>query len=85
MLNTPHNPTGKVFKREELLEITKVLQKYPKARSGGGGGVGVMISGDNDDDDDDRSRGDSLSTAPDLPLLPFLPLLLPLLLGDGDV
>ncbi|NRA45546.1 MAG: aminotransferase class I/II-fold pyridoxal phosphate-dependent enzyme [Oligoflexales bacterium] len=29
MLNTPHNPTGKVFTRDEYLEIAKVLKKYP--------------------------------------------------------
>lgn len=30
LLNTPHNPTGKVFSREELLQITEVLKDYPQ-------------------------------------------------------
>ena len=29
MLNSPHNPSGKVFTQEEYLEIAKVLSKYP--------------------------------------------------------
>lgn len=29
ILNTPHNPTGKVFTREELEEITEILDPYP--------------------------------------------------------
>ena len=29
LLNTPHNPTGKVFSREELLVISQILQKHP--------------------------------------------------------
>ena len=29
ILNTPHNPTGKCFSREELEEISKVLDKFP--------------------------------------------------------
>jgi len=28
-LNTPHNPTGKVFTREELEEITSILKDFP--------------------------------------------------------
>jgi kynurenine aminotransferase len=28
LFNTPHNPTGKVFSQEELVEITKVVIKY---------------------------------------------------------
>ena len=30
MLNTPHNPTGKVFSREELEGIAALVHKYPK-------------------------------------------------------
>lgn len=30
LLNTPHNPTGKMFSREELEGISKLLQKYPQ-------------------------------------------------------
>ncbi|GJQ08912.1 hypothetical protein GpartN1_g703.t1 [Galdieria partita] len=30
ILNTPHNPTGKVFKKEELQAIAKVLQDFPR-------------------------------------------------------
>jgi len=30
VLNTPHNPTGKVFSKAELEGIAKVVQKYPK-------------------------------------------------------
>ncbi|EME31672.1 kynurenine aminotransferase [Galdieria sulphuraria] len=30
ILNTPHNPTGKVFKKEELENIAKVLQEFPR-------------------------------------------------------
>jgi len=29
-LNTPHNPTGKVFEREELLGIAEIVRKYPQ-------------------------------------------------------
>lgn len=29
-MNTPHNPTGKVFQREELENIAKVLQDFPR-------------------------------------------------------
>ena len=29
LLNTPHNPTGKVFSRAELLEISQILQRHP--------------------------------------------------------
>lgn len=29
ILNTPHNPTGKIFSRDELYQIAKVLKKYP--------------------------------------------------------
>lgn len=29
ILNTPHNPTGKVFTKEELLKITEILDPYP--------------------------------------------------------
>lgn len=29
ILNSPHNPTGKCFSFEELLEITKILDKFP--------------------------------------------------------
>jgi len=29
VLNTPHNPTGKCFTEEELLQITEVLQDFP--------------------------------------------------------
>lgn len=32
ILNTPHNPTGKCFNREELETITEILQEYPKCR-----------------------------------------------------
>lgn len=28
ILNTPHNPTGKVFSRVELLEITEILEEF---------------------------------------------------------
>eukprot|EP00008_Paramoeba_atlantica_P008191 CAMPEP_0201476176 /NCGR_PEP_ID=MMETSP0151_2-20130828/1446_1 /ASSEMBLY_ACC=CAM_ASM_000257 /TAXON_ID=200890 /ORGANISM="Paramoeba atlantica, Strain 621/1 / CCAP 1560/9" /LENGTH=426 /DNA_ID=CAMNT_0047856469 /DNA_START=163 /DNA_END=1443 /DNA_ORIENTATION=- len=31
LLNTPHNPTGKVFSKEELQMIADVVSKYPKA------------------------------------------------------
>jgi aspartate/methionine/tyrosine aminotransferase len=30
VLNTPHNPTGKVFSREELEGIARVVKKYPR-------------------------------------------------------
>lgn len=29
VLNTPHNPTGKVFSKHELQEIVRVLEKHP--------------------------------------------------------
>lgn len=29
VLNTPHNPTGKVFSREELGQLSQVLRRYP--------------------------------------------------------
>ncbi len=29
ILNTPHNPTGKVFSRAELERLAKILEKYP--------------------------------------------------------
>jgi len=29
LLNTPHNPTGKVFTADELLTITKILEEFP--------------------------------------------------------
>ena len=29
MINTPHNPTGKAFTREELEEITDILEYFP--------------------------------------------------------
>eukprot|EP01125_Pyxidicula_operculata_P017329 TRINITY_DN606_c0_g3_i2.p1 TRINITY_DN606_c0_g3~~TRINITY_DN606_c0_g3_i2.p1 ORF type:complete len:384 (+),score=100.35 TRINITY_DN606_c0_g3_i2:501-1652(+) len=28
MINTPHNPTGKIFSREELLEISKIVLEH---------------------------------------------------------
>ena len=31
ILNTPHNPTGKVFTWDELDEITDLLEQYPNA------------------------------------------------------
>jgi kynurenine aminotransferase len=31
ILNTPHNPTGKVFTWEELIEITDLLDEFPNA------------------------------------------------------
>ncbi len=30
LLNTPHNPTGKVFSADELAEIAKLLKKHPQ-------------------------------------------------------
>jgi aspartate aminotransferase len=30
MLNSPNNPSGSVFTKEEYLEFSKVLMKYPK-------------------------------------------------------
>jgi len=30
VLNSPHNPTGKVFTREELELIARILERYPK-------------------------------------------------------
>ena len=29
ILNTPHNPTGKVFTEDELITITKILEEFP--------------------------------------------------------
>mmetsp|Transcript_21536 Transcript_21536/g.21189 ORF Transcript_21536/g.21189 Transcript_21536/m.21189 type:complete len:170 (-) Transcript_21536:213-722(-) len=29
IMNTPHNPTGKVFTKEELQEISDILEEYP--------------------------------------------------------
>ena len=29
VINTPHNPTGKAFTREELEEITDILEDFP--------------------------------------------------------
>ncbi|POM70837.1 Kynurenine-oxoglutarate transaminase, partial [Phytophthora palmivora] len=29
VLNTPHNPTGKVFSRQELLQLADVLERHP--------------------------------------------------------
>ena len=29
ILNTPHNPTGKVFTKEELLHIFEIIKSYP--------------------------------------------------------
>lgn len=30
ILNSPHNPVGKVFTNEEISRIAKILEKYPK-------------------------------------------------------
>jgi len=30
ILNTPHNPTGKVFNREELEKLASIVNKYPR-------------------------------------------------------
>src|SRR5947209_6812695 len=30
ILNSPHNPTGKIFSMEELTEIADVIKKHPK-------------------------------------------------------
>jgi len=30
LLNTPHNPTGKILKREDLERIYKILEKFPR-------------------------------------------------------
>ena len=30
ILNTPHNPTGKVFTEEEMARLAKILQKFPQ-------------------------------------------------------
>jgi aspartate/methionine/tyrosine aminotransferase len=30
ILNTPHNPSGKVFSEEELAEVARILQKHPQ-------------------------------------------------------
>lgn len=30
ILNTPHNPIGKVFTEEELARLAEILQKYPR-------------------------------------------------------
>mmetsp|Transcript_22543 Transcript_22543/g.34068 ORF Transcript_22543/g.34068 Transcript_22543/m.34068 type:complete len:470 (-) Transcript_22543:127-1536(-) len=32
LINTPHNPTGKVFSRNELSQIASVLQRYPRVK-----------------------------------------------------
>jgi aspartate/methionine/tyrosine aminotransferase len=32
VLNTPHNPTGKVFRREELERIAAIVQRHPRVR-----------------------------------------------------
>jgi len=29
ILNSPHNPTGKIFSRDELNQISDILKKYP--------------------------------------------------------
>ena len=29
MLNSPHNPSGKVFSKDEYMEIARILEKYP--------------------------------------------------------
>ena len=29
LINTPHNPTGKVFTLEELQSISKILDEFP--------------------------------------------------------
>jgi aspartate/methionine/tyrosine aminotransferase len=29
VLNSPHNPTGKVFTREEYLQITEIVKDFP--------------------------------------------------------
>ena len=29
IINSPHNPTGKVFTKEELLTICKILKRFP--------------------------------------------------------
>ncbi|KAL4478032.1 hypothetical protein ABPG72_013471 [Tetrahymena utriculariae] len=29
LINTPHNPTGKIFTKEELNEISQIIQMYP--------------------------------------------------------
>ena len=30
LLNTPHNPTGKVLRREDLERVYKILEKFPR-------------------------------------------------------
>ncbi len=30
ILNSPHNPTGKIFTYEEYVKIKSILEKYPK-------------------------------------------------------
>ena len=30
ILNSPHNPTGKVFTNDELAKLAKLLEKYPR-------------------------------------------------------
>jgi aspartate/methionine/tyrosine aminotransferase len=30
ILNTPHNPTGKMLTKDELEKVTKILAKYPR-------------------------------------------------------
>lgn len=32
LFNTPHNPTGKVFTKEEMEKISAVLDKWPKVK-----------------------------------------------------
>lgn len=34
MVNTPHNPTGKVFSRQELEAIADVVRENPRVRRG---------------------------------------------------
>ena len=30
ILNTPHNPTGKIFSREEMMKLADIIQRYPQ-------------------------------------------------------
>lgn len=30
MINSPHNPTGKIFTQDELDRIAELLRKYPR-------------------------------------------------------
>jgi aspartate/methionine/tyrosine aminotransferase len=30
LINSPHNPTGKVFRQVELVKIAELLSKYPR-------------------------------------------------------